>query len=167
MEFPIFADGAQVGSLTVTRDGLYWQLDAICRPQPGGVTRLYGAPPDGAPQRLGVFVPEGAQLHLTRKIAARQLLVGDGWTFSCRRPERAAQIAGHRVPGGEIVTEHGVRRLYVPYQPGQPFALMEYVCFFTFSRQKDTWYWMCALNDENCPIFVDKPLECDTIKQVS
>ena len=68
MEYPIDYRGRQVGTLTVTRDGLYWQLSAWTEPFAEGVQRLFGCDPDGA-VCFGVFAPSGRELSLHRRLS--------------------------------------------------------------------------------------------------
>lgn len=70
MDYPIYYRGKEIGAITVTDDGLYWQLTAWCRGSLPGVQRLYGA----AGQRteaFGVLAPAGEHLHLHRRLSKR------------------------------------------------------------------------------------------------
>ncbi len=68
MEYPIFYRGKEVGRLTVTPDGLYWQLTAWCEFAAEGVQRLYGAEGFSA-EPFGVFSPAGKGLSLHRRLS--------------------------------------------------------------------------------------------------
>lgn len=163
MEFTIERAGCAVGTVCFVRQGLYWQMRAQCSVQPETVVRLYGLAPDGVVHRLGVFAPDAGMLRLARRIAVRGLAVGDDWRFTCLPPETGVFAGGIFAPDGQIRMLGGTRMLCVPYVPGVEFSCMEYVCFFQFLQHDGRWYWMCAVDEKNMPIFVDKPPDCDTI----
>ena len=165
MDFSVYGGGAVCGALTAAREGLYWALDVRCRAQ-AGVVRLYACAPDGARQSLGVLMPEGGELRLRRRVSASALPLTDGWRFTTDEREPVT-AAGVTIPDGVIETQGCVRRLFVPYDEAAPFILMEYVCFFTIVRRAGRFFWTCALDENNTPVFVDNPAKCDTILEVS
>ena len=69
LEYQVYDQGAVIGTATAERDGLYWQVHAACHTAGGGFVRLY-AHEDGKCERLGVLIPEGDTLRLSRRIAA-------------------------------------------------------------------------------------------------
>lgn len=69
LEYQVYDQGAVIGTATAERDGLYWQVHAACHTGSGGFVRLY-AHGDGKCERLGVLIPEGDALRLSRRIAA-------------------------------------------------------------------------------------------------
>lgn len=69
LEYQVYDQGAVIGTATAERDGLYWQVHAACHTKSGGFVRLY-AHGDGKCERLGVLIPEGDALRLSRRIAA-------------------------------------------------------------------------------------------------
>ena len=71
-EVPIYIDGASAGTLTVTRSDGGAVFDAALR-DVGRVVRLYVYGPDGAAGYLGVPVPEGGVMRLTRRVRGRAL----------------------------------------------------------------------------------------------
>lgn len=72
MECVIYRRGKPAGTLTMEADGLYWRFTGVLD---GGaeLLRLY------APEKIGVFVPEGAQLICRRRISRTQLQVLPEW----------------------------------------------------------------------------------------
>lgn len=67
-EYPIYHRGQEIGTLTATEDGLYWQLTAWCRAEAWGVQRLYGV--DGLKTAgFGVLAPAGENLQLHRRLS--------------------------------------------------------------------------------------------------
>ncbi len=70
MEYPIIYQGAEVGTLTVSEDGLYWQFSAWTEPFAEGVQRLFGCYGD-ASVCFGVFAPAGKALSLHRRLSRR------------------------------------------------------------------------------------------------
>ena len=165
MDFSVYEGGAVCGALTAAREGLYWALDARCRAQ-AGVVRLYACAPDGTRQSLGVLMPEGGDLRLRRRVSASTLPLTDGWRFTTDEREPVT-AAGVTIPDGVIEGQGSARRLYVPYDAAVPFCLMEYVCFFTIVRRAGRFFWTCALDENNTPVFVDNPAKCDTISEDS
>lgn len=70
MDYSIAYRGKEIGTLTVTEDGLYWQLTAWCQGSLQGVQRLYGA--EGLrSEAFGVLAPAGEHLHLHRRLSRR------------------------------------------------------------------------------------------------
>lgn len=68
MECTIFRRGVALGTMSIEEDGLYWLIVARI-PREDVPVRLY------CPQKLGVFVPEGGQMVLRRRISRRELPV--------------------------------------------------------------------------------------------
>ena len=96
MECRIFRRGAAVGTMTVEEDGLYRVIHARIPLQPVPV-RLY------APEKLGVFVPEGEWMVLRRRISRR--LMQD-------MPEFAAALTDSEQNWSE--EDGGLRLRYTP-----------------------------------------------------
>jgi len=66
--FPVTYQGQTVGTVTVSREGLYCRISCRCRMPEGKIHRLYA----GA-ERLGVLMPEGGTLVLQTRVAAKRL----------------------------------------------------------------------------------------------
>lgn len=77
-EFPVYADGSQKGTVTVTWDGLMLAIECACdhdgppAPTPGHVPRLV-ALCDGKYVPLGIPVPQGGALRLARRFSKSSL----------------------------------------------------------------------------------------------
>ena len=69
---PVYWQGQQVGQCTAVRQGLYLRFDCQCGPARGQVLRLV-LRGGGENLSLGIPVPEGGQLRLSRRILARQI----------------------------------------------------------------------------------------------
>ena len=68
MEYSIFYQGAEIGSVTVESDGLYYRLSAACAEPGHGVWRLWGC--FGTDSRcLGVLFPGTGGLRLERRVS--------------------------------------------------------------------------------------------------
>lgn len=72
-ECAIMNRDTRVGTLTWTREGLYWHFDAILDPY-AGLRRLEVADSAGHTLRLGIPAPEGRRMRLRRIISGTQLL---------------------------------------------------------------------------------------------
>ena len=72
MQVEIFEAGAPVGTLELTRQGLYQAAEAVCRPRRAGVNRLY-LWKGRTPYCLGVPLPEGDGFTLRRRLSAASL----------------------------------------------------------------------------------------------
>lgn len=70
-KYPVFIDGAECGSLSVSAEGLLTKLEAKCR-HSEGLVRLYifGS---GKSAYLGVMQPENGTLHITKKLSRTQM----------------------------------------------------------------------------------------------
>lgn len=69
--YPIVFDGTEAGTLTVSRDGLYWVFDARCAPRTELVRlSVFGEDGEGY---LGVMEPCGEALVLTKRLSRNAL----------------------------------------------------------------------------------------------
>lgn len=94
----VFFEGRPVGTVELTRDGLYYRLECRCRMPGQEIRRLYA---DGA--RIGVMIPEAGELVLKTKVAAKRLKPG------CRFS----------------LEENGEE--FIPIRPGEPFCRLDKV----------------------------------------
>ena len=71
MEFPILENSARIGTLTISRDGLYTRFEAAI-PAREGLQRLWLCGENGA-ACLGLLTPEGERLALRRRLSRAEL----------------------------------------------------------------------------------------------
>ncbi len=71
MDFPILDNGTRIGTLTVTREGLYTRFAAEI-PAREGLQRLWLCSEQAA-ACLGLFTPEGDRLRLCRRLSRAEL----------------------------------------------------------------------------------------------
>ena len=69
--YDVTYDGQTVGRVKLEREGLYYRLSCRCRVQDRELHRLYAGR-----EKLGVLIPEGGDLVLETKVAAKRLKVG-------------------------------------------------------------------------------------------
>lgn len=91
LEYQVYDQGAVIGTATAERDGLYWQVHAACHTAGGGFVRLY-AHEDGKCERLGVLIPEGDTLRLSRRIAASAFSFKDATRITTSETLEAAPV---------------------------------------------------------------------------
>lgn len=91
LEYQVYDQGAVIGTATAERDGLYWQVHAACHTAGGGFVRLY-AHEDGKCERLGVLIPEGDTLRLSRRIAASAFSFTDATRITTSETLEAASV---------------------------------------------------------------------------
>ena len=91
LEYQVYDQGAVIGTATAERDGLYWQVHAACHKAGGGFVRLY-AHEDGKCERLGVLIPEGDTLRLSRRIAASAFSFTDATRITTSETLEAAPV---------------------------------------------------------------------------
>ena len=69
--YDVTFDGQSVGRVELEREGLYYRLSCRCRVQDNEIHRLYVGR-----EKLGVLIPQGGELVLETKVAAKRLKEG-------------------------------------------------------------------------------------------
>ena len=83
--FEVTDAGQVVGTVDLTREGLYCRMVCRCRVRDGKIHRLYAGE-----EKIGVLVPEGASLFLETRVAAKRLK--EGCRF-CLDPEQETVVS--------------------------------------------------------------------------
>ena len=114
-EYDVRYEGQTVGRVKLERNGLYWQLRCRCRMFDNEIHRLYG---DG--EKIGVLVPEGTELVLETRVAAKRLK--EGCVFSLGKTERYF-IPIH--PGEAFGYLGKLRLAKLAFREGEPGIFLE------------------------------------------
>ena len=143
MELPIYIGGREAGRLHVAQEGLYTRLTADCAPGEGLLRLwLHGG---GRSVYLGLLVPEGGRLRLTKRLSRAALPPELAYAADSEQglpapespePELPAEAEGPEPPAApeasveaapEAPTEGGAaqRRLLLPCRPGVPGAVKQ------------------------------------------
>lgn len=92
--YDVTYDGQTVGRVELEREGLYYRLSCRCRVNDRGIHRLYAAG-----ERIGVLIPDGGELVLETKVAAKRLKEGGGFSLEEKRetfiPIHPGEAFGH------------------------------------------------------------------------
>ena len=128
MEVPIYYRGEEAGTLTVTADGLYWQLTGFCRIPAREILRLYGAEGLGS-EPFGVLLPEGVGLQLHRRLSKHSCPVLPSRWIAGRecegfRPWRGA-VEDQEIPDAMLRADPDGQTLALPVDR-EPIPLAEY-----------------------------------------
>lgn len=115
--FEVKLAGAVVGEAILRRQGLYTSVFCRCRAPEGKIWRLFAGT-----ERLGVLVPQGQELVLETKVAAKRLKEGCGLTI------RDSPEAGWFIPirpGEEFSAPDRIRGGVLAYRDGVPGLLVD------------------------------------------
>jgi hypothetical protein len=69
--FSVTLNGQTVGTVELTREGLYFRVSCRCRLQNGRIHRLYAGN-----EKIGVLIPDRGELTLNAKVAVKRLKEG-------------------------------------------------------------------------------------------
>lgn len=78
--FACFVDGTQAGEVTVTRQGLYWKVEAVTEIRDARMMRAYVRTRSGE-EALGVMVPQRGQTAGQPPDSGRPICTGTGGTL--------------------------------------------------------------------------------------
>lgn len=146
LSYQVTDQGQVIGTLTAEREGLYWHLSARCRQAGNRLLRLY-ALGEAQPVCLGVLMPEGEDLVLNRRLAARSLIFTAQTRISTGRTDAWEPWAGTVL--GEPVS-NALRRgdtVAIPCKAGEPFPLMTRFRAFSLAPLEGELYWMLHLGE--------------------
>lgn len=74
--FDVTQSGQVVGRVEVCREGLYCRISCCCRRNDDEIHRLFAGG-----EKLGVLIPEGNELVLKTRVAAKRLKEGCGFSL--------------------------------------------------------------------------------------
>ena len=142
MEYPIYIEGRQSGTLTESTEGLYTVFRADC-PKRGGLIRLW-LHGGGQSACLGLLAPRGDRLVLTRRLSRQARAAFPGtiervsdqpWAAQSGSPASAPpppepsptrdelELEGWRaLPDGSLIAADGRRALPASLPPSSPLA---------------------------------------------
>lgn len=113
--FDVTYDGQTVGRVELEREGLYYRLSCRCRVQDSEIHRLYAG---GV--KLGVLIPDGGELVLETRVAAKRLK--EGCSFSLEE-KRETFIPIH--PGEAFGYLGKLRLAKLAFREGEPGIFLE------------------------------------------
>lgn len=101
--------GQVIGRVEVRREGLYCRVFCCCQRNDADIHRLYAGG-----ERIGVLIPEGEELVLETKVAAKRLMEGcrfsldeNGGDFIPIRPGETFSHL-HKVRQGRLIYQNGI-----------------------------------------------------------
>lgn len=175
LSYDIYEDGCVIGHAALTREGLYWHIDARCDAQCAAhgdrIVRIFAHTAGGC-VNLGVLLPEDGALRLVRRIAADSVTFDEQTRLSTSREAQWQPFSG-TVEG--IALSGALRRgrtLAVLCEPAQPFVLMPFFRVFCIRPIGGRQYWMAELDETGCHLaglaaleekMVDNGTDCDKI----
>ena len=110
--FDVTHSGQVVGRVEVRREGLYWRISCRCRRNDDEIHRLYAGG-----EKIGVLIPEGEELVLETKVAAKRLKEGCAFFLDGNREDFIPICPGefyshlHKVRQGRLGFQNGVSGL--------------------------------------------------------
>lgn len=112
-EYDVMDFGKKAGTVTLVRQGLYWQIFCQCSLPKGTMARLYTAD-SSETVKLGLLCPEGENFCLRTRISARTLPCGPLRFFLRERQKLRVPIVPqepfaylHALPVGKLTMEQG------------------------------------------------------------
>lgn len=113
--FDVTQGGQAVGTVELTREGLYFRVFCRCRMNDREIHRLYAGE-----EKIGVLIPENGVLILEKKVASKRLQ--DGCAFSLDgKTERFIPIR----PGEAFGHLDKVRLGRLAFRDGEPGLFLE------------------------------------------
>lgn len=154
-QYDVFQNGCAVGRAEVAADGLYWQVQMRCRPAKEAVVRA-SAENVCARAGLGVLMPEGGEMVLSRRLAR------SGFSFypdtymtldaAPRWQEFSSRAAGYCLPGARVCrNKDGGATVLLLVDEAKPFACMPLFCFFALSARNGAQFWQLELSADGEP----------------
>lgn len=163
-ELPLFAEnGAQIGRLRWTKEGLYIQLEARTEQRRQDICRAYLRCENGE-RLLGVLEPEGQGMVCRKRFAEPQLRGLGRWQGAVLR---SSGEGGWQRYGGEVCGNWGKRLakeenlllrregellvVALPYPQGEPFPMTELFCLGEIMQISGRRYVVYAFSTEGKP----------------
>ena len=126
----VMYEGDEIGTATITREGLYCTVDCRCRIPSEEVLRAYVDRENG-PLCLGVLVPEEGQLRLRRRFAKSGFPSDPSVVTVAGREGTwrswSGELAGVPIGEGLTRTAGGVRQVAVPWEPDRTEAYLPFL----------------------------------------
>ena len=110
--FDVTRNGQVIGRVEVRREGLYCRISCQCQKWDEKIHRLYAGG-----EKIGVLIPEGEELVMETKVAAKRLKEGCGFSLDENRgdfiPIRPGEAFSHlhEVRQGRLGFQNGVSGL--------------------------------------------------------
>ena len=110
--FDVTQGGQVVGRVEVCREGLYCRISCCCRRNDDEIHRLFAGG-----EKLGVLIPEGNELVLKTRVAAKRLKEGCGFSLDEKKGDFIPIRSGepfyhlHEVRQGRLGVQNGVSGL--------------------------------------------------------
>lgn len=95
-KYEVTYEGQAVGTVELTREGLYYRVYCRCRVPDNAIHRLYAGG-----EKIGVLMPDRGELVLDTKVAAKRLMDGSAFSLDESRLE------------------------FIPIRPGEPFSHLD------------------------------------------
>lgn len=156
--FACFVDGSQAGEVTVTRQGLYWKVEAVTEARDARLMRAYVRTRDGE-EPLGVMVPQRGKLRASRLIPASRFAPEQVVRCEARGDGDASEwepwsgtIQGFPVEHALTRRVQDLQEVAVPYRPEAPFSMVSLFCFFHLQMIDDQPYLVIKLDADGWPV---------------
>ena len=93
-KYEVFHEGRSVGTVKLSREGLYYRLVCSCHASDGQIHRLWA---DG--EKIGVLMPDRGALVLETRVAAKRIRPGCSFSLDENRknfiPIHPGEVFGH------------------------------------------------------------------------
>ena len=142
--YAVFRNNQAVGQAVVTKDGLYWLVDAVCALLPEAPLRLY-AQTGAVRVCLGVPAPENGKIVLRRRLSARSA------AFSPDTRLYLAEDAEHSDPSVSGAQLRG-NTLSAAYREGEPPPMLEHFRAFRLESRDGGLWWTAELDERGVPM---------------
>ena len=156
--FACFVDGTQAGEVTVTRQGLYWKVEAVTEMRDARMMRAYVRTRSGE-EALGVMVPQRGKLRASRLIPAARFAPEQVVRCEARDDSEASvwqpwkgSIQGFPVEEALSRQVEDLREVAVPYRPEAPFPMVSLFCFFHQQTIEQQPYLVIKLDESGWPV---------------
>ncbi|MBQ1264819.1 MAG: hypothetical protein IIY04_05305 [Oscillospiraceae bacterium] len=154
MDVAIMHEGMRVGTAQISQEGLYWNVDCACIIDSKDVHRLWAHTKKDA-VRLGVLMPEGLQLRLTKRLPVSAVCFTEECVITTEQsqlPPFCGKVGDYEIEDAYLLENDGKRTLCIPYR-NEAFLLMEYICFFRLEHHGGRRFWMAELDETDFPHF--------------
>lgn len=179
MDYPIYYESQQVGTVNLLEQGGRTQVEVNCHLDGAGLYRAYLLCQQGE-YPLGVLEPHGEEVCLRRTVLTGEIgrlgpvrygEVRMSYAFSSGRSVWRELSSGEQFfqkdrelfallsqehKGGRWRQEGDLRYLALPYDPEQPFPLPRLFCFARIQSIGGCSYAVYAFDREERPVMVEK-----------
>ena len=157
-QFACYLDGAEAGAVKMSRQGLYWKVEAETDLRSGEMLRAYVRTRAGE-EPLGVMVPQRGKLRASRMIPASRFAPEQVVRCEARRmggeeqwTPWSGEIQGYPVEQAKTRQIGKIQEVAIPYRTDAPFPMVPLFCFFHLQTIDEEPYLVIRLDEAGWPI---------------